>query len=195
MKYKKWCKWIYTKWNKRLNLHNKEEYQTLVDKRTIAILEKEIQFLKTEICSKNETINKLLNNNTQKNNHNNMEGEIWGVFLQYNWLQLDKAKNKWKISYKEITKNTAYTAQAHISLLSQTEQWKKSWEGVDTRGKKWIYVSKAKERKQYQNNGNENLFVVIIYLIEVFKMRLLSIAGSFESQKRSNLTFKWLGKF
>ena len=33
-------------------LDNKEEYQTLVDKRIIATLEKEIEFLKTEICSK-----------------------------------------------------------------------------------------------------------------------------------------------
>ena len=61
--------------------------------------------------------------------------------------------------------------------------------------KKWIYIFKVKERKQYQNNGTENLFVVIIYLKEAFKMRLLSIAGSFESPRRSNSTFKWLGKF
>ena len=44
-----------------------------------------------------------------------------------------------------------------------------------------IYIFEAKERKQYQNNGTENLFVVIIYLIEAFKMRLLSMAESFES--------------
>ena len=72
----------------------------------------------------------------------------------------------------------------------------KSREGVDARGKKkWIYIFKAKERKQYQNNGTENLFVVIMYLKEAFKMRLLSITGSFESPRRSNSTFKWLRKF
>ena len=32
---------------------------------------------------------------------------------------------------------------------------------------------------QYQNNSIENLFVAIIYLIEAFKIRLLSIAKSF----------------
>ena len=58
-----------------------------------------------------------------------------------------------------------------------------------------IYIYKAKERKQYQKNGTENLFVVIMHLIEAFKMRLLSIAESLESPKRSNLTIKWLGKF
>ena len=61
----------------KLNLHNKEEYHTLVNKRIIATLEKEIEFLKTEICSKNELINKFLNNNTQKNNNNNMERDLW----------------------------------------------------------------------------------------------------------------------
>ena len=61
----------------KLDLHNKEEYQTLVDKRIIATLKKEVEFLKTEICSKNEIINKFLNNNIQKNNNDNMEGEIW----------------------------------------------------------------------------------------------------------------------
>ena len=45
-------------------MHNKEEYQTLVDKRIIAPLEKETEFLKTEICFKNEIINIFLNNNT-----------------------------------------------------------------------------------------------------------------------------------
>ena len=43
----------------------------------IATLEKQIEILKTESCSKNEIINKFLNNNTQKNNNDNMEGEIW----------------------------------------------------------------------------------------------------------------------
>ena len=54
----------------------------------------------------------------------------------------------------------------------------------------YIYLKLKKERKQYQNNGTENLFVVNIYLIEAFTMRLLSIAESFESPKRSNSTFK-----
>ena len=62
---------------------------------------------------------------------------------------------------------------------------------MDAEGKiGYIYLKLKKERKQYQNNGTENLFVVNIYLIEAFTMRLLSIAESFESPKRSNSTFK-----
>ena len=55
--------------------------------------------------------------------------------------------------------STRNTAQAHISLFSQIELSKKIQEGVDARGKKRTYIFKAKERKQYQNNGTENLFV------------------------------------
>ena len=43
-------------------MDNKEECQTLVDKRITATLEKEIEFL---------------SNNNQKNNNDNMDGEIW----------------------------------------------------------------------------------------------------------------------
>ena len=62
---------------------------------------------------------------------------------------------------------------------------------MDAEGKiGYIYLKLKKERKQYQNNGTENLFVVNIYLIEAFAMRLLSIAESFESPKRNNSIFK-----
>ena len=81
-------------------------------------------------------------------------------------------------------KETRKYSTSHISLLSRIEQWKKLGGG-------WGVV------RTYQNNGTENLFVVIIYLIEVFKMRLLLllIAESSESPKKSNSTFKWLSKF
>ena len=53
-----------------------------------------------------------------------------------------------------------------------------------------MYIFKAKKGKQYQNNGTESLFVITIYLIELFEMRLLRIAESFESPKKSKSTFK-----
>ena len=53
-----------------------------------------------------------------------------------------------------------------------------------------IYIFKAKERKQQRNNGTENLFVVLIYLIKASTVRLLWIAENFESPKRINSTFK-----
>ena len=87
-----------------------------------------------------------------------------------------------------------YSTSTYLTALSNRAV-KKFGRGVG-RWRKNLYVFKAKERKQYQNNGTENLFVAIIYLIEAFKMSLLLIAESFESLKRSNSTFKkWLGRF
>ena len=77
---------------------------------------------------------------------------------------------------------------------NKKKQWKKVGRVGGCRRKNTLYIFKAKKGKQCQYNGTENLSVVIKYLIEAFKMRLLSIAESFESPKRSNSTFKWLGK-
>ena len=88
------------------------------------------------------------------------------IFLQYYWLQLDKTKNKWKIFYKEITKKETrkYSTSTYLIVLSNRTVKKESGGGGHRR-KNWIYIFKAKERKQYQSNGTENLFVVIIYFI------------------------------
>ena len=98
--------------------------------------------------------------------------------------------------YKEITKKETgkYSTSLYLTALSNRTV-KKVWRGWTPEEKNWIYIFKAKERKQYQNNGTENLFVVIMYLIEAFKQRLLLIAECFESPKRGKSTFKWLGKF
>ena len=61
----------------KTNLHNQEEYQTVVDKKLITNLEREIEFLKSEISIKNEIIKKLLNNDIRQNKNCNMVGETW----------------------------------------------------------------------------------------------------------------------
>ena len=43
-----------------IHFHSQEEYQTVVDKKLITNLKKEIEFLKSEITTKNEIIKKLL---------------------------------------------------------------------------------------------------------------------------------------
>ena len=96
-----------------------------------------------------------------------------------NILQRDNQKRDKKIQPKHIS---------HCSLKKSNEKGREG--GGRWREKMNIYIFKAKERKQYQNNGTQNLFVVIIYLIETFKIRLLLIAERFESPKRNNPTFK-----
>ena len=96
-----------------------------------------------------------------------------------------------KILYKEITKKETRKYRAstyHTAVLNRTV--KKVERGWTPEEIKCTDIFKAKEIKQYQNNGTENISVVIIYLTEASKLRLLSIAESFESPKRSNSTFK-----
>ena len=105
-------------------------------------------------------------------------------------MELDKTKDRWKIVYKKITikKTVKYSTNTNLTALSNGTV-KKAESGEDAGGKKWIYIFKAKERKQYKNNGTESLFVVIIYLTEAFKMRFLWIAESSESSKKQKCYF------
>ena len=63
----------------KINLQNQEEYQTAVDKKLIANLESEIEFLKSDISTKNEIIKKLLNNDIRQNKSCNMVGGNMGL--------------------------------------------------------------------------------------------------------------------
>ena len=101
-----------------------------------------------------------------------------------NILQRDNQKRDKKIQHKHIP---------HCSLKQDSE--KRVGRGWTPEGKKWIYIFKAKERKQYQNNSTENLFIVIMYLIEAFKMRLLSIdSRKFWITKKKQFDFQMTGQ-
>ena len=65
----------------KLSLHNQEEYQTVVDKKLITNLEREIEFLKSEISTKNEIIKKFLN--IRQNKSCSMVGETWDFDVTY----------------------------------------------------------------------------------------------------------------
>ena len=60
------CDLIQNKMRQKINLYNQDEHQTLVDKRVIANLEKEIHFLKIEIETKNEIIKKFIKNDPHR---------------------------------------------------------------------------------------------------------------------------------
>ena len=90
--------------------------------------------------------------------------------INYNWTIQ-------KINEKEKTRK--YSTSTYLTALSNRTV-RKVGRGWTPGGKsEYIYLKLKKENNQ--NNGTENLFVVIMYLIEAFKMRLLSIAESFES--------------
>ena len=68
--------------------------------------------------------------------------------------------------YKEITKKETrkYRTSRHLTALSNTTVKQFEW-GDEPQKNNTLYIFKAKEGKQYQGNGTENLFVVIMYLI------------------------------
>ena len=59
------CDLIQNEIRQKINLYSQDEHQTLVDKRIIANLEKEIHFLKTDIETKNEIIKNSIKNDSQ----------------------------------------------------------------------------------------------------------------------------------
>ena len=71
------CDHIQNEIRQKINLYSQDEHQTLVDKRIIANLEKEIHFLKTEIETKNE-IKNFIKNDPHRDENNNVpqDGQI-----------------------------------------------------------------------------------------------------------------------
>ena len=73
------CNFIQNDIRQKINLYSLDEHQTLVDKRIIANLKKDIHFLKTEIEMKNEIIKNFIKNDSHRNENNNVpqDGQIW----------------------------------------------------------------------------------------------------------------------
>ena len=66
------CDLIQNEIRQKINLYSQDEHQTLVDKRIIANLEKEIHFLKTEIETKNEIIKNFIKNDPHRDENNDV---------------------------------------------------------------------------------------------------------------------------
>ena len=66
------CDLIQNEIRQKINLYSQDEHQTLVDKRIIANLEKEIHFLKTEIEAKNDIIKNFIKNDSHRDENNNV---------------------------------------------------------------------------------------------------------------------------
>ena len=68
-------------------------------------------------------------------------------FLQYNWLQLVKTKNKWKIFHKEITKKETrkYNTSTYLTALSNRTVKKDLGGGGRQKNQMNIYLKLKKE--------------------------------------------------
>ena len=75
----------------KINLYSQDEHKTLVNKRIIANLEKEIYFLKTEIETKNEIIKNFVKNDSHRDENNSVSQgrQIW----EFTWKSGDSDKH------------------------------------------------------------------------------------------------------
>ena len=84
---------------------------------------------------------------------------VFLFFLQYNWLQLDKTRNKWKINYKEITKKVTrkYSTSTYLTALSNRTVKKvgrgeevRRWTLEEKNG--WIFKAKVRKKEKHSEN-------------------------------------------
>ena len=105
-------------------MHNQEEYQTVVDKKLKPNLEREIEFLKSEISNKNEIVRKLLNNDIRQNKNSSMVGETWDLDVTH---ETNDSDSKCSISNSEdsiIESRDVNTVNTKISSMSIDDQLK-----------------------------------------------------------------------
>ena len=104
-------------------MHNQKEYQTVADKKLITNLEREIEFLKSEISTKNEIIKKLLND-IRQNKSCNMVGETWDFDVPH---ETSDRESMCSISNAEdsiVDSRDVNTVKTKISSMSIDDQLK-----------------------------------------------------------------------
>ena len=96
----------------------------MADKKLIPNLEKEIEFLKSEISTKNEIIKKLLNNNIRQNKNCSMVGKTWDFDVTY---ETSNSESTCSISNSEdsiLESRDVNTVNTKISSMSIDDQLK-----------------------------------------------------------------------
>ena len=96
----------------------------MADKKLIPNLEREIEFLKSEISTKNEIIKKLLNKNIRQNKNCSMVGKTWDFDVTY---ETSNSKSTCSISNSEdsiLESRDVNTVNTKISSMSIDDQLK-----------------------------------------------------------------------
>ena len=105
-------------------MHNQEEYQTVADKKLITNLEREFEFLKSEISTKNEIIKKLLNNDIHQNKSCNMVGETWDFDVPHETSDSESMCNISNSEDSIVESRVVNTVNNKISSMSINDQLK-----------------------------------------------------------------------
>ena len=129
------CGFIQNEIRQKINLYSQDEHQTLVDKRIIANLEKEIHFLKTEIETKNEIIKNFIKNDSHRDENYNVPQD--GQFWEFTRISSDSDTNEISTvnrnidkqlkaikeeKHKEYFKNTSRKSQSQENIVIETNE-------------------------------------------------------------------------
>ena len=137
----------------KINLHNQEEYQTVADKKLITNLEREFEFLKSEISTKNEIIKKLLNNDIRQNKNCNMVGETWDFDVTH---ETSDSESTCSISNSEVSiieSRDVNTVKTKISSMSIDDQLKMIRE---EKHQEYLLNTGCKSSSSEKNKNNKN---------------------------------------
>ena len=105
-------------------MHNQEEYQTVVDKELITNLEREIEFLKSKISTKNEIIKKLLNNDIRQNKSCNKTGKTWDFDATHETSDSESTSSTSNSEDSIVESRDVNTVNTKISSMSIDDQLK-----------------------------------------------------------------------
>ena len=134
-------------------MHNQEEYhQTVVDKKLITILEREIEFLKSEISIKNEIIKKFLNNICQ-NKSCSMVGETWDFDVTHETIDsqsMCSTSNSENFIVESRDVNTVNTEIANMSIDDQLKMIR------EEKHQEHLVNTDCKSPSLENTNNNEN---------------------------------------
>ena len=129
------CDFIQNEIRQKINLYSQDERQTLFDKSTIANLEKEIHFLKTEIETKNEIIRNVIKNDSHRDENYNIPQN--GQFWEFTCISSDSETNEISTvnrnideqlkaikeeKHKEYLKNTSRKSQSQENIVIETNE-------------------------------------------------------------------------
>ena len=137
----------------KINLQNQEEYQTVVDKKLIANLEREIEFLKSEISTKNEIIKKLLNNDIHQNKSCNMVGETWDFDITHETSHSQSTCSTSNSEGSIVETRDVNTVNTEIANMSIDDQLKMIKE---EKHQEYLLNTGLKLQSLENTNNNEN---------------------------------------
>ena len=134
-------------------MHNQEEHQAVVDKKLITNLEREIDFLKSEISAKNEIIKKLFNNDIRQNKSCNMLGETWDFGVTHETRDGESTCSTSNSEDSIVESKNVNTVDTEISNMNINDQLKMIRE---EKHQEYLLNTGCKSLSSKNTHNNEN---------------------------------------